>query len=283
MKAVADWLLDKGWRVPLVFVLMAIVPDESGRWLPLIAWIASTAVLALATMASGHGRGVQLAFTGALAVAVVGYVMQRVEPGVAYPDLESRLLLWVPALICAATVRRSGSLTLGVQTLLLIGLGALAVVFLLTDPYAYWIDRELGVDEARVATGLFVAAYVGFVAVAVLLAHAGARRADDASQGAGFSSLAMGQGLAVTSGVMFLVALAPSANYFANALLVLAVGFGFQGLAVASAWMEMRGLTGMWAVALYAAMLLAIMVTAPLMVGIGYIDNWLHLRRRWES
>ncbi len=279
MKAIAEWLLAKGWRIPLTFVLMAVVPDQSGQWLPLLAWIGGTAILVLATLRSGADRGIQLTITGALAVAVVGYTMQRVEAGVAHPDLLTRLLLWVPALISAAVVRRTRSLTFGMQVLLLVGLVGLGLVFLLADPYAYWISREVSPEDARLATGIFVAAYVGFVAASVLIAHYGESGGREQEHW-GFSTFAMGKSAAVVSAVMMLAALSPAALYFENAVIVLGVGFALQGLAVANAWMAGRGLTGMWAVALYAGMLLAIMVTLPLLVGIGFIDNWLQLRQR---
>ncbi|MEO0421458.1 MAG: hypothetical protein AAF184_03920 [Pseudomonadota bacterium] len=281
MKAIAEWLLAKGWRVPLTFVLMAVVPDQTGQ-LAILAAISGTAILAVATLRSGFGRGLELGITGVLAVAVLSHVMERVEPGVAHPDLLVRVSMWAPALVCAAVIRRTRSLTLGVQVLLLIGLGVMGLVFLLADPYAYWLTLELEPKYARVWTGISVAAVALFVAIALLLAHHG-ERSGRTQEHWGFDTLAMGKGVAMVSAVLMLISvLVPEQLYIANAVIVLGVGFALQGLAVASAWMEGRGFSGMWAVALYAGMLLSSVVTLPLMVGIGFIDNWLQLRQRWR-
>ncbi|MEM9387780.1 MAG: hypothetical protein AAGA68_22190 [Pseudomonadota bacterium] len=269
--------------MPLTFVLMAVVPDQTGQWLALLSAIAGTAILALATLRSGFGRGLQLSLTGVLAVAVVSYVMQRVEPGVAHPDLLTRVLLWAPALVSASVVRQTRSLTMGLQVLLLLGLGVMGLVFLLADPYGYWLSRDVPPEDARLSTGIFAAAYALFVAAALFAAHHGERSGRPQEEHWGFASLAMGKGVAtVSAGLMLVALLLPGSIYIANAVIVLGVGFALQGLAVANAWMEGRGFAGMWAVALYAGMLLAIMVTLPLLVGIGFIDNWLQLRQRWR-
>lgn len=282
MKAIAEWLLAKGWRVPLTFVLMAVVPDQTGQWLALLAAIGGTAILALATLRSGFGRGLELTLTGVLAVAILSHVMQRLEPGVAHPDLLTRVLLWAPALVSAAVIRRTRSLTMGLQVLLLLGLGVMGAIFLLADPYAYWLSRNVPPEDARLSTGIFAAAYALFVAAALLVAHH-AERSGRSPEHWGFSSLAMGKGVASASAGLMLVALLwPESMYIANGVIVIGVGFALQGLAVVNAWMEGRGFAGMWAIALYAGMLLAIMVTLPLLVGIGFIDNWLQLRERWR-
>lgn len=280
MSAIVGWLLGKPWRLPLLFALVAVVPDSDQGGTHLIAWVLSTTLLVLATLRQGLGGGLQLGVTGVLAVATVGYLMQRVEPGVIHPNLDVRLLLWGPALLIAAVIRRTQSLALGLQLLTLLGIAAVGVLFLATDPTEYWASFDMAPEIARVATGGAAAFYVGFVMLAVLLARRGDRAASRAEGREEFVRLSMGRSLALLAGAVFLLGLVPSAVFFANAVWVLVVGFAVQGVAVANVWMDARGLTGAWAIALYVALAMSIAVTLPLMAGLGFIDTWFDLRRR---
>ncbi len=282
MQKIVDWLLARAWRLPLTFVLLAIIPDGSYLWL--LGLLASTAILVLVGLREGAGPALRLGVTGVLAVAVVAYLMQAVQPGVLHPMLSSRLLLWVPGLLAALVVRRSQSLVLGVQALLLLGLGALGAVFLVDDPVAWWSRQwgdDLQGDVLRVMTGVVTATCTALVIGALLLG----RRAERlAGRGGGaareFGALSMGKVLSVMAVAFFLLGAVESAVYFANGTWVLAAGFAFQGLAVTHVWMTSRGLRGGWLVALYVAIGLTFFATVPLIAALGFVDNWFNLRRR---
>lgn len=291
MRKTVEWLTGRPWRLPLVFLLSAVVPDDSYTWL--VALVFTTALLTLVCLREGFGRALELMITGVLVVAVVGYVMQRVEQGVGHPRVESRLVMWIPALLTGLVIRRSQSLALGIQLLLLAALAFTGGLFLLTDPVGYWTAgwSELDPDVLRVLTGILGSGYLVCLIGGILLARSAERllrerpvpapaRGEAGTRRGEFSHLAMGKVLATVCALCFVLGAFDEAVLFANAAWVLAAGFAFQGLSVVQEWLLQRNLTGPWLPVLCVALALAIPVTVPLMATLGFVDNWLDLRTR---
>jgi hypothetical protein len=288
MQRTVDWLLARPWRAPLTFVLLGIIPDNSYVWL--FGLVLTTALLTLVCLRNGFGRALELMLTGLLMVAVVGYLMQRVDDAVWYPQIDSRLAMWVPAVLTGLVIRRTQSLALGIQLLVLVALGLTGALFALTDPVDYWRagwSSELRPELLRVLTGILAAGYLVCLISGILLARAAERMAapgDGSPPSAGalergeFATLTMGKVLATVCALFFLLGVFESAVYFANGTWVLAAGFAFQGLSVLQEWLAQRNMTGPWLVLLCLALALAIPVTVPLMAALGFVDNWFDLR-----
>jgi hypothetical protein len=293
MRKTVDWLVDRPWRMPVVFLLLAVVPDNSYVWL--VAMVLTTALITFVCVRDGFGRALELMIGGLLLVAVVGYLMQRISAEAWFPRIDSRLVMWGPALFTGLVIRRTQSLVLGIQLLLLVALAVVGVLFVLGDPIAFWAGQsDLDTDLLRVLTGILGAAYLLCLIGGILLGRTGERMARDRRESAGgrritaqdgmprseFASLAIGKVLATAWALCFLVGVYDPAVYFANAAWILAAGLAYQGLSVAQAWLQKRNMTGPWLPVMCVAMAVGMPVAVPLMAVLGFVDNWFDLRRR---
>jgi hypothetical protein len=288
MRSVVEWLLARSWRVPFLFLLVAVVPDNGYLWL--VALVLTTALLTFVALREGFGRGLELMIAGVIVVAVVGYLMQRAQADVWYPRVDSRLVLWGPALVTAVVIRRTQSLALGLQLLMVVALCLTAGLFLVADPVAYWTMgwSDLDADLLRVLTGILFAGYLVCLIGGITLARSAERIARErGAPGAPpralpgeFSGLSMGKVLASLCALCFCLGVFDDAVYFANATWVLAAGFAFQGLSVVQEWLLQRNMQGPWLPLLCVALALGSPVTVPLMAALGFVDNWFDLRAK---
>jgi len=213
----------------------------------------------------------------------------------------SAVILWSLAAASGALVGRCRSLDLPLQVLILVGmLGVLAFSMVIGDAQAFWervigeqiaaavelgfhIEQpELLIDQAGVMTGSLAASTIFFLVLALLLSGWWAGSAGGRSLGRMFVSLRLGYVIGSIATVSGLVSLLGPGSLAINLLLVAAVGFLFQGLAVVYWQGVTRRWPQPWPVALYLPLVLGPEITAGWMfalVALGFVDNWYGLRR----
>jgi hypothetical protein len=207
---------------------------------------------------------------------------------------------WVLA-VFLGNLRRSGSLTLAVQTAVLLGvIATLAFVLWSPDPQAYWehVLRDLtararaaGIEvgpgdlvpaAAQVMTGIMAASAVISCIAALFMGCWWAGPAGAGSFGQEFQALRMGRALGVVAGflgVLFLTGLRTTGD---DLLIVLATGFVVQGLAVIHWHGARRKWPKLWPLALYLPLALVPALAAfeiTFLALLGLLDNGYGLRR----
>jgi hypothetical protein len=207
---------------------------------------------------------------------------------------------WLVA-IALGQLRRSGSLTLAVQCMVLVGLAG-AFVFMLQsqDPQAYWEAvlqdwaeraRSAGLEvgpadlipgAAQVMTGVMSASAVLSATAALFLGCWWAATPTGRGFGGEFQELRMGRVLGVIAGVTGVLFLTSYRSTADDLLLVLAAGFVVQGLAVVHWHGARRAWPRAWPVALYLPLALLPALAAiemTLLALLGLVDNSYSLRR----
>jgi hypothetical protein len=287
MSGLADWLAER--RVSRIALIALFFP------LPLLALVsAAVAVFAVGVrdwrVAAEDCAAALLLLAGGTALAG-GYWLE-ISLGA--------VLTWAVS-IALAHLRKAGSLTLAVQTAVLLGLaGALSFSLGSRDPQAYWEEvlRDLagraktaGIEigppdlmagAAQMMTGMMAASAVASSIAALLLGCWWAGRTGGRSLAAEFCELRMGRVLGLAAGVvglLFLTAARPTAD---DLVLVLGAGFVLQGLAVIHWHGAKRGWPKRWPLLLYMplALLPALAATELLLLALlGLVDNGYSLRR----
>lgn len=210
-------------------------------------------------------------------------------------------LTWLAAIFLGA-VRSRWSLTLAVQTAVLLGLAA-AVGFMLWvhSPEAYWEQVLMDLTEraesaglsvgpagfvraaAQVMTGMMAASAVMSFVVTLLLGCAWSGPQHGQDFGNEFRELRMGKVLTFATVVTVLLLVTGLRGMADDLLLVLASGFVLQGLAIVHWHGAERQWPRIWPLALYLPMaLLPGLAVLELMglAGIGLLDNLYSLRRK---
>jgi uncharacterized protein YybS (DUF2232 family) len=212
------------------------------------------------------------------------------------------LMIWLPGMVLALLLQRMRSLTLLLQTTVLVAVVAIAALYLvLGDPAAYWQDyleqlisgwRNEGLEKeseifvqlqpyAAQLTGIFVSVAWMLHVVAFLTGYAAYNSLPGQERSFGrFSELNFGRVLAIVLALISIVAMISDAIWLQNLAFVLFVIFWLQGLAMLH-WLRGKGrlpgtvLVGVYILTVFLAPLL---VTA---VGVlGYTDAWFDYRPR---
>ena len=206
-------------------------------------------------------------------------------------------------LICSLTGSLAGSyqsINLPVQLLVMGGCVLVGVVFLIVgDPTEAWqvlmiqLYQDLGgrgfqmpgEEELRAAaqimTGLMAASAVASMILALIIGGWLAGPVTGSPLSTRFTGLRMGYvigGLAALAGIASVLSLGSLAD---NLLLVLVMGFVFQGLAVVHWQARSRGWPSFWPLALYLPMAMPplSMLVLVAVSAVGFTDNWYNLRR----
>lgn len=271
-----------------------------------LAYVSSAAV-ALVTLVQGPREGV----LNALGAGVLVGLAAQLVAGSPLAAVDYALLIWLPAWLLAYVLRQ----TTWLSWALLGGVGLAMVVVVaayvvLGDPAAVWQEfaekvwipalQQAGMDVAmtadfkaalaqasQVMTGTMAAFASLGLNLALLLARwwqsvlyrPGAFR--DEFHALRFGRMAAG----IAAIVLGLAVVAPdgAATVAANLLLVCASAFLLQGLAVAHDVVQRTRASVGWLVGLYVMLVLTLASMALgvwLLALIGWVDNWLDLRRR---
>jgi hypothetical protein len=294
MRAFAEWVSSRRYRSVLTAAGFGLLSPLVGLLAPLA--IPSAGVVVLAGLRHGAAE--------ALLVLVMATVLLIVAwsalGGGATLALGLSLGLWLPALGVTELLRRSGSLSLSLQTIV-IGVSLLAIVMFaagdpvgemqsLLDTMRAELQRAFQKDlSAEVLTNLaraFTAAAFGgtlvTLATSVLLGRWWQTLLGGGGFAAEFRQLHMSRVLALAFTFVLIMYLLTHMVALESVLCILGVGFVFQGLAVLHAIAAAQGLNVGWLVALYVA-LVATALYAGIVIGlIGWLDAWFDVRSRLQ-
>lgn len=288
-------------RGPMAAILVTSVAAMLGLLLPPLGYLSAAAV-GLVTLRLGLAEAGKVVAGSMLATAVLGAVLV----GNVMAPLAFLLALWLPLLVTAWSLRRTGDLA---RSLLLAGLFGVMVVFGfhagVDDPAGWW--RELLQRMAEQATaeqqavlqpvlddmaGLMTGMVGAAVALGVTLSLLLARWWQAALYNPGgfrseFHALRLGR--VVAGATVLLLALnwlQPTGLGLLTDLLPLALLLHLlQGIAVVHGLVARSGANVGWLVAMYVLLLLPMVTTqtALTLAVAGMVDNWMDFRTRFGS
>lgn len=288
-------------RGPMAAILVTSVAAMLGLLLPPLGYLSAAAV-GLVTLRLGLAEAGKVVAGSMLATAVLGAVLV----GNVMAPLAFLLALWLPLLVTAWSLRRTGDLA---RSLLLAGLFGVMVVFGfhagVDDPAGWW--RELLQRMAEQATaeqqavlqpvlddmaGLMTGMVGAAVALGVTLSLLLARWWQAALYNPGgfrseFHALRLGR--VVAGATVLLLALnwlQPTGLGLLTDLLPLALLLHLlQGIAVVHGLVARSGANVGWLVAMYVLLLLPMVTTqtALTLAVAGMVDNWMDFRTRLGS
>lgn len=289
MQAMVGWLVARPQNAVLALAATLLLP---------VLQILSSVVMVLLVLRQGMRVA---AIEGLVAGALLALVALIV--GASIPEIVVTVLItWLPALLLAAVLRATRSLTLTMQVSV-IATALIVTVFhvVVGDPLAYWqtmlttmaeIAKEMGLHEQADVLVSEQALVAGQMTVLVaffswtlytacfLVGYLLYRQLPAESGGFGrFCDLSFGRVIAVTMALASMLALASSAVWAQNIAILLFAVFWLQGLAIVH-WMHAeRNMPFFGVVAVYALMpILHVMLVMALAV-LGYTDAWFRYRR----
>jgi len=284
-----SWLAER--RAPRIALIAGLF------MLPLV-FLVSAAIVSLISQL----RGWRQAFTDCLlALAVViGITLLAGDNWLVFAV--SAAGLWSAAIVLGGLAGRYRSLTLPMQAAVAAGMVGIGIFFIVVnDTEGFWqqflkdeikqlaalgltVDRpEVLLDQARIMTGSLAGSVVLFSLLALLLGSWWAGKAGGRPVRDMFIQIRLGYvigGAAALSGV---IALLGATGLAGNLLLVAAVGFMFQGLAVIYWHGTVRKWPGPWPFLVYLPLGLGPQLAVAwifILVALGFTDNWYGLRRR---
>ena len=282
------WLIaHRGARIGLIAGLLP---------LPLTSVLSAAIVVAVAV-----ARGWREAVADCVIALLVLGVVLLIAGGAWGQVLPSALSTWLIAVLLGALTGTYGSLTLTLQVLLVVALtGMVVFVLVVGDPIAFW-ERvladfvaqmsEMGIEFtqpdailgfAPFMNGLVAASVVSSSMLALLLGAWWAAAAGGPAFREMFARIRLGYVLGAVAVLAGIAALFLPVYLAGNALLVLGVGFVFQGLAVVHWLVNDRGLSPMIFIAVYLPFFLGASITLValfVLASVGFVDNWYGLRR----
>lgn len=294
MKALATFIM----RGPSSAALVAASAALLSMLVPLLGILAA-AVVALVTLRAGARSGALVILIASLGAGVF-FALALGSP---WPVLAVALLSWLPLWFMALALRLSRSLALGLELAAGgIALALIAVYGLIGEPAAHWRElldlmgngplagalapgaqtEAILAQLARWMTGALAAALLVQFCLALFVARWWqALLYNPGGFGTEFRALRLHRPLAILA-VVFLGALglAPGAGLHTDLLLVLAVLFAFQGLAVAHGLRALGRVGAGWLIATYALLLVLLPQTAVLLAVTGLVDVWVDFRAR---
>jgi len=262
------------------------------------------AVVSLVTLRIGVSQGL-LVMVAATVVTMLFYQLMGVPPATIAVTV---LMLWVPCWLISLVLRRTVNLAGAMLAAAVLGLLALALIYVVAgDPAPWWYEHLLlirstleeaglfpqGVsvdallqDLSRLMTGVVVASLaLGAVCGLLvgrwwqaLLVNPGGLHSEFCSlrfpQSTGFIVL----GLMIVSRFIQ----GPASDMAAQGVLVMLVPYLFAGLATLHGLVAQQGRGKGWLITVY-ALLGVIPQTALLLSGLGLVDTWVDFRRRFAG
>ena len=289
MQGLAVWLVARPERAVFILIATFLLP---------ITQILGSAVLVLLILSRGPVRAALTAGVAFGAILVLVLVSQ-----VSMTQLfQVVLTIWLPGMILALLLQRMRSLTLLLQTTVLMAMIVIVGLYVvLGDPAVYWHDvlqkfvvtwREAGLEQeadlfvqllpyAPQMTGIFISIVWLLHVVALLIGYAAYINLPNQSDEFGrFSDLNFGRVLALVLALVSIAAMISAVIWLQNIAFVLFMVFWLQGLAVLH-WL--RGV-GRLPTAVLATVYVLTVLLGPLLatvVGVmGYTDTWFNYRSR---
>lgn len=289
MRPLAVWLLARPERAVFLLIAASLLP---------ITPILGSAVMVLLVLSRGFARATLIGGIASAAILVLALVSTLPVSQL----LKIALTIWLPGMILALLLQRMRSLTLLLQSTVLIAMIALVGAYIvLGDPAAYWqgmlehtaaLWRETGLQQeadlivqlqplAPHMTGIFVSVAWLSYAAAVIAGYAAYSSLPGQPQRFGrFAGLNFGRVLALVLAATSIAATITAAIWLQNLALVLFVTFWLQGLAILH-WLRGQGrLPTVALAAVYVLTFLLGWVLVPAVGVIGYTDAWFNFRSR---
>jgi len=292
MASFGGWLLQR--RLPRIAIIALMFP------LGLLG-IASAAVVVFVAELKGW-RDAAGDCLIALGILVLIAVLLQTD---AMPVMLRAGSTWIPAVVLGTITGVYGSLTLAMQAILMVVIVGLILFGLwVDDPVVYWQEfitdvigqlSELGVEVAEpellmplapMMTGAVGASVVISSVLALLLGSWWASKAGGAGFRQMFTGIRLGHvigGIAILSGLATLFEVGQQAP---NILLVIGVGFAFQGLSVIHWQAATRQWPGVALAVVYLPLVLGpsvVVIELFVLATLGFLDNWFGLRRAGED
>jgi hypothetical protein len=290
VQPLAAWLVARPERAVFILIASFLLP---------ITQILGSAILVLLVLSRGAGRAAVSAAFGFGAILALALV-SKVPVSQLFQVV---LTIWLPGMALALLLQRMRSLTLLLQTTVLVAMVVIAGLYVvLGDPAAYWyamlehfagVWRDAGLQQeaeifvellpyAPQMTGIFVS--IGWLlhVVAFLTGYAAYISLPGQSDGFGrFSDLNFGRALALA--LVSIVAMITAAIWVQNVAFVLFVIFWLQGLALLH-WLRRAGrLPTVVLAAVYVLTVLLGPVLITVVGVIGYTDAWFNYRPRIDK
>jgi hypothetical protein len=284
VKTLIDWLLAQRQRLVIVAIVTAPL-------LPIVA----AALLALETARRGTVQGITSAAFGVAGLTLLAALSRT---GVLAFALMG-LVTMGAGVVIGALIRWAGNLVLAFQVVWLVCLvGVLVFAAAGPDPATLFAPVLAGfretlqgqgltaeqIDEvvAGLAQSLPAASLLLALGGTLLLAYWWWSAANGGPRlGAEFRRLKLGRWLGWTATVLLALGVAFAAPLVQNLLPMAVMGFLFQGLAVAHAWVHAKQWNPVVLVGLYVLLVVSPATVAVAIVGL--VDNWLDLRKRLRS
>lgn len=262
------------------------------------------AVVSLVTLRIGVSQGL-LVMVAATVVTMLFYQLMGVPPATIAVTV---LMLWVPCWLISLVLRRTVNLAGAMLAAAVLGLLALALIYVVAgDPAPWWYEHLLlirstleeaglfpqGVsvdvllqDLSRLMTGVVVASLaLGAVCGLLvgrwwqaLLVNPGGLHSEFCSLRFPQSTGLMVLGLMIVSRFIQ----GPASDMAAQGVLVMLVPYLFAGLATLHGLVAQQGRGKGWLITVY-ALLGVIPQTALLLSGLGLVDTWVDFRRRFAG
>ena len=262
------------------------------------------AVVSLVTLRIGVSQGL-LVMVAATVVTMLFYQFMGVPPVTIAVTV---LMLWVPCWLISLVLRRTVNLAGALLAAAVLGLLALALVYVVAgDPAPWWYEHlvlirstleEAGLfpqgvsvdallqDLSRLMTGVVVASLaLGAVCGLLvgrwwqaLLVNPGGLHSEFCNLRFPQSTGLMVLGLMIVSRFIQ----GPASDMAAQGVLVMLVPYLFAGLATLHGLVAQQGRGKGWLITVY-ALLGVIPQTALLLSGLGLVDTWVDFRRRFAG
>ena len=300
MRAFAEWVSSRRHRSVLTAAVLGLLSPLVGLLAPLA--VPSAGVVVLMDLRHG-GREALLVLV--MATVLLTLALSALGGGTTLA-LSLSMGLWLPALGVGELLRRSGSLSLCLQTAV-IAVSLLAIVmFAAGDPigemhklldtmraelqraFQKEVSAELMTNIARAFTAAAFGGTLVTISTSVLLGRWWQTLLGGGGFAEEFRQLHMSRVLALALTFVLIVYLLTHMVALESVLCVLSVGFVFQGLAVLHAAAAAQGLNVGWLIALYVVLFATVLyaataVYAGIVIGlVGWLDAWVDVRSRMQ-
>ncbi len=293
MLFLARFILKGQSQAALVAAAMAIL----GLIIPPAAWISAAAIV-LVTLVHDPKSGFITLVLSSLGAAIFSYLIFA-TPLIAAMFV---LLAWLPAWLMASILRQTVSLAYSLQILTIMGLFAVAVLYVLFPNFGeFWREpleqmivqlaqqsKELSLAELKQTEdwiieflpGLFVSSIVFGSMISLFLG----RWWQSVYYNPGgfakeFQSLNLGKISALVAATIMLIAALVNSVFAIALVAVVFVLYGMQALSLVHAVIEVRKINTAWLIMIYLIMLFIPQVVLLLMFA-SFADPWLDIRQR---
>jgi len=175
MKVLASFIMQGGRQATIVVATMAIL---SLLMPPLV--LISVAAVCLVTLRNGASEGSKVLIGATVATALIGYIVL----GTSIVAFSYLFMMWLPAFLVSLVLRETGKLNLALECLVVLGMVAVAGVYIaIDDPAQLWMagiqdalkalseqqSLPVGDDELKAGVELWSHYITGLVVAGTLL------------------------------------------------------------------------------------------------------------------